>query len=360
MITIGFAGTAKNTGKTTAALYMLDAVIESGRVLALTSIGFDGENVDHITGLPKPRYICQPGTLVATAEACLNYGDAVYTDKNPTGIRTLLGEIFVARVKKPGSVVLAGPNRRVDILPLLDILRETGCEVVFLDGALNRLAAMSMADGIVLSTGAAFDERVGTIASHAAAMESLFRRPGSSPGMDGQISGVTFQLPSGHKMGITAGSVMVEAAMKQVGGWLCGADGGRLVIPGIFEPGLFADMLRECAHCLSGKEFVFFSPLHILATGKPEVWKSNFHQLSRAGAAVNYMRPVPLCFITVNPFYPRYLQQTARYVPEYIDKVKLLRSVREAIPGTLVVDILQPPLPDLLSKIKLPEKKEMI
>ncbi len=34
--------------------------------LALTSLGLDGEAVDALTGLAKPRYVPQPGVLVAT------------------------------------------------------------------------------------------------------------------------------------------------------------------------------------------------------------------------------------------------------------------------------------------------------
>ncbi len=358
MITIGFAGTAKNTGKTTTALHMLRLVRDAGYRLALTSIGYDGENNDHVTGLPKPRYIGRPGMLVATAEKCLAYGDAVYDEKFRTGIRTLLGEIIVARVEQPGYVVLAGPNRRIDILPLLDILSQLQSEVVFLDGALNRLAAMTMADGIILSTGASYDERIEVITSHAASMDSLFNYPALLLGTDGVHTGVSFVLPSGEGKSIPAGSVMDEAAMKQVSSWLTGEKEGRLVIPGIFEPGLFAAMLQGITPHLRGKEFVFFSPLHLLATGRPDIWKSNLQNLFRCGASVKYLRPIPLYFITVNPFFPRYLQKTARYVPEYVDKVELLHSVRKAIPDTLVVDIFQPPLPDLLSKIHLQKEKE--
>jgi len=55
-----------------------------------------------------------------------------------------------------------------------------------------------------------------------------------------------------------------------------------------------------------------------------------------------------LHFMTVNPFYPRYLQKTGNYVAEFVDKVELLQAVRSVIQDTLVVDILQPPHPDLL------------
>ena len=126
MKTIGFVGTAKNTGKTTAALHVLNLVSEAGIVTALTSIGYDGENTDHITGLPKPRYYAEKGMLVATAEPCLRYGSATMTVPVHTGLHTILGEIVIATVAEPGYVVLAGPNRRVDIRFLLNMLDGDG------------------------------------------------------------------------------------------------------------------------------------------------------------------------------------------------------------------------------------------
>ena len=57
--------------------------------------------------------------------------------------------------------------------------------------------------------------------------------------------------------------------------------------------------------------------------------------------------------MTVNPFYPRYLQKTGKYTAAFVDKVILLQSVRQFVQHTSVVDILQPPLPDLLEIIRV-------
>jgi molybdopterin-guanine dinucleotide biosynthesis protein len=53
MLSLGVLGTAKNTGKTTTLNALLKCLSE--KLLALTSIGFDGEDLDHITCLPKPN-----------------------------------------------------------------------------------------------------------------------------------------------------------------------------------------------------------------------------------------------------------------------------------------------------------------
>ncbi|NTU75981.1 MAG: hypothetical protein HGA86_07660, partial [Anaerolineaceae bacterium] len=88
---IGFAGTAKNTGKTTAALTLLELARTAGLTPALTSIGFDGESLDHVTGLPKPRYLLHPGDLLATAETCLAHSSARFEVLQETDIHTILG-----------------------------------------------------------------------------------------------------------------------------------------------------------------------------------------------------------------------------------------------------------------------------
>ncbi len=349
MKTLGFAGTAKNTGKTTTALHMLKLVSQAGYRFALTSIGYDGENNDHVTGLPKPRYYVQPGGVIGTAERCLEYGNAAYSEIRPTGIRTILGEIVIAKVSEAGNVVLAGPNRRLDMEKLVDMLTEEGVELTLLDGAINRLAAMIHADGIILSTGAAFDNRIEAIARHAAAMESLFHYPKYNDCGEEDIRCVQYVDAEGTQSSIPISSILDEDTLKTVCTWLHPGGEGRLIVPGIFSPQLFQSMLDQSLEDLAGKTLVFASPLNLLTTGYPEIWEECFKRLRAEAITINYLYPIPLRFMTVNPFYPLYLQKTARYVAEYVDKVELLHSARAAIHNTAVIDIMQPPHPDLLS-----------
>src|SRR6266700_575325 len=72
---LSFIGLAKKVGKTTATNHLLDTLLAENlyraNALALTSLGLDGEAVDALTGLPKPRYIPEAGMLVATTAALL-------------------------------------------------------------------------------------------------------------------------------------------------------------------------------------------------------------------------------------------------------------------------------------------------
>ena len=60
---LAVVGLVKNAGKTT----VVNALMAHGAsCFGLTSLGLDGEKVDHLTGLAKPRIAPPPGTLEAT------------------------------------------------------------------------------------------------------------------------------------------------------------------------------------------------------------------------------------------------------------------------------------------------------
>lgn len=355
MKTLGFAGTAKNTGKTTTALHMLDLITQTGIRTALTSIGYDGENSDHVTGLVKPRYAARPGMTIATADSRLGLGTAKYSQIRSTGIRTILGEIVIAGVAEPGFVVLAGPNRRADIRTLLKMLLDSGIELTMLDGALNRMAGLAQADGLILATGAAFDERIQVVIEHAAAIEALFHYPAAESGSQGGADRVCYtRLDGSQRRYLDCGSVMDEDALRKVTSWLSADEPGILTVPGVFLPGLFKSLVEEHPRRLENKTFVFTSPLHLLAAGNPEIWVDLFLRLRDLGAEILYTTPIPLHFITVNPFFPKYVQKSGHFVAAYVNKQDLLQAARSTISHTPVIDVLQPPHPDLLALCGLP------
>lgn len=350
MKTLGFVGTAKNTGKTTTALHLLELAYRAGIPTALTSSGYDGENSDHVTGLAKPRYFARQGMTIATAASRLGLGTAKYDSIRPTGINTILGEIFIARVVEPGFVVLAGPNRAIDIQTLLEELAASGVELTLLDGALNRVAGMVLADGLVLSTGAAFDEEINSLVEDAAAMESLFHFPASDrPGLY-HPKRVGYHPGGGSKVSLLkTSSLMDEAALQKVVGWLDPHGPGTLTIPGVIHPEMFKKLVELHPRKLKNKELVFTSALHLLAAGSLQAWLSGFMQLQDLGTRISFISPISLHFITVNPFYPKFLQKSGEYVPAYVDRQELLQTARGRITTTPVIDILQPPHPDLLA-----------
>ncbi len=361
MKTIGFAGTAKNTGKTTAALYLLGLAWEAGFRVALTSIGYDGEAIDNVTGLPKPRYFAQSGMLIATAESCLMSGDAACKILRRTKVDTGLGEVVIAQVERPGKVVLAGPNKRRDLEQVLELLDAMGADLTIADGALNRLMPLLSADGLVLSTGAAFVPDIPQLAEHLVALCALFEFGSwdsssrlSHPPASFVATRIQLEYDDDRPLELTHGSLIGADTLRQL---LDAVDRPvqRLTIPGACLPSLLRELLSQRKSLLNSAKLVLGSPLHLIASAAPLEWQSIFGGETLFRPA--YLETLPLLFVTVNPFFPRYRQKSGDYEPAFLDRAELLSACRARISNPPVLDVRQPPLPDLLSLIGPVEKE---
>jgi len=348
--TIGFAGTAKNAGKTTTTLYVLDLLAQAAIPTALTSIGYDGENKDNVTGLPKPRFLLQPGMLVATAEGCLKAGSAAIRILERSGIQTVLGEIVIGVVEQAGTVLVAGPNRRSDLKLLFARLAERGAALTLVDGALNRLVPMVCTDGLVLSTGASYSEDIDVITNHAAALMELMQPPQAGTPLPAD-KGIQIRRDSQPPFSLQPGSLLGEKSLMALQAALS-APVAELLIPGVCDPLRLETLLDGGA--LNGATLTFGSPLKLIASGDPLTWRRVFARAAQLDVHIRYLEKTPVFFLTVNPFYPRYLLQVGEYEPAYVDRLALLATARARIHGVPVIDILQPPVPDLLSLMEIP------
>lgn len=151
-MSLGVLGTAKNTGKTTT----LNALLKcfSGRSIVITSIGFDGEDLDHITGLPKPKVVVDETVVVATSEMAAKHSTAKLQLLKKLDMKTALGLICLYRVRQPGTVVLVGPHSSSDLLSLKEVLENEGIDIFLVDGAINRIVPFQHCDFVILAVGA--------------------------------------------------------------------------------------------------------------------------------------------------------------------------------------------------------------
>lgn len=347
MKTLGIAGTAKNTGKTTTALEIIRQSVERGLTTALTSIGYDGEEKDHITGLPKPRYWLPRGMIVATAERCLSAGTAGYVEKVITPVRTALGPVVVAEIDEPGLVLVAGPNRATELQSVLEIFDNLGADLAIADGALNRCVPLIRTDGLVLATGAALDERVACVAEHAAAIGAIFAPRRALDAAEWGRERISFRS-EGVLTELETGSLLSEETALQIARRLRGAV-QDLVIPGACDPRLMERLLDFGAGRLVGARILLGSPLKLLASGNPTAWSGILSGFQRGIGRVEYLETIPLLLMTVNPFYPRYEPDTGNYQPAYVDGPGLLDALRCHLPGLVMLNIKQNPDSDLLS-----------
>lgn len=149
---ISIVGNAKNAGKTT----VLNAIIRLCRQdsLAITSIGLDGELIDNVTALPKPRIFAYAGMWVATAEECLKAAEALLEVVADTGIATPLGSVKIVRVLKEGNVLVAGPSTVLGMNRLVESLKKRQTGKILIDGAFSRKSLMRSSDACIFAIGA--------------------------------------------------------------------------------------------------------------------------------------------------------------------------------------------------------------
>jgi hypothetical protein len=322
---LGFCGTAKNTGKTTAMKVVMDGAYARGLRLALTSIGFDGELADHVTGLPKPRIYVENGTLAAIAEGCAKASGAALEILKRTDIDTALGRVVIGRVRKPGLLLLAGPTKSVEIRRANAMLTEAGCDLILVDGALNRIAPMVETDGILMSTGASRQTDIDLLARETADIGRIYELP-VYPRGDGE--GWRDRAAAG--LVLEAASVLDEAMAEELLARL-GPGIEAVAVKGIIGGEGFETLLEKGGGRLQGVTLIFEDPIKLLVSGGPADLRHWLGALENMGARIAVGRQVPLKLITVNPFYPRYRYATHDYEAAYVDKERLRESIARLV-----------------------------
>ena len=327
--TIGIAGTAKNTGKTTTTIALINHFYGRGVILGLTSIGYDGEFVDNVTGLPKPRLFVPTGMLIVTADKCLEAGTAKIKVLEHLDINTPLGRLACGVVEREGLVVTAGPNQTRHLKDVRDWLIAHGAQLSIIDGALNRIAPMVATDGLILATGAAYKADSAAIAQGVHYLAAMCRYKEPNPGLvpgealtgnhstawdkDGNI--IWQGSPSLFTENQLAGLVETAAKLK---GFLC---------PGLITTACLR-ALKEMP-LAGGSVFVFADPVKPIVGCDWVLTHEFLTKLEEIHAKVAYLNPLPLLAVTVNPFYPQFRYEANVYEPAFIDDEKLQQRVQE-------------------------------
>jgi hypothetical protein len=339
MQVIGIAGTAKNTGKTTTLTALLAEAARQGVIVGLTSIGYDGEWRDNITGLPKPRITCRQGNFVAVAEKCLNTGTSRVQVLERTGIPTPLGEVVIGLVAEPGLMTIAGPNKSHELRAVIDRLRTLGCALLLVDGALNRITPMVETDGIILATGAARHLEMDLLAAETGTLSRLLNRrnqPSKALAAAGRKQ-VSLEEKGRLVRVIGSGSLLSEAQMSEVATVVTERT-NSIFIPGAVTTGVLAQLVQRLGSRLKGKNLVFPSAINLVIGGEPQAMLPVLEEVQRLGGRVQTLRKVPLLAVTVNPYYPAFRFESNRYTGATVDADELLEKVSQAV-SVPVIDV---------------------
>lgn len=323
-VAIGVVGTAKNTGKTTTLSHLMDRAHHSGRKTAVTGIGYDGEEIDTITMLPKPRLYLYESTILTTAEMCLKRSPVEYRIILRTGISTALGELLIVEVTKSGYIVVAGPNKAAALRTVLDYIKELKRDLVFVDGSINRVMPMSIVDRLIFATGAARSAEIPFLTAEMKAIEFLFR-PGVAPG---QFNGekVSIVRNNDNPVELPLRSVIDEEDVDLIRSELSPGS-NKIIIPGLISK----DALRQIDKIIINNpekiQLVLSSPFTLLLTENAMGIVPVVESLIGKGITISYLRKPHLLGVTVNPFYPLYDRE--RFADAYIDKNNLMNEMQK-------------------------------
>ena len=173
-------GTAKNAGKTTTFNALRAVAARLCVPIAVTSVGRDGEPSDALDAEPKPRVRLAPGTLVALPAGLVPRSPALAI--LGTGAGSALGTMVFARVMLPTTCEIAGPPTARAMRATIERLRALGNGLVFVDGAIDRIAALAGGDdAVIVATGAASGATLARVAAVAADTVSRLMLPGRDP-----------------------------------------------------------------------------------------------------------------------------------------------------------------------------------
>jgi hypothetical protein len=173
-------GTAKNAGKTTTFNALRAVAARRGVAICVTSLGRDGEPSDALDSEPKPRVRLAPGTIVALPAGLVPRTPALAI--LDTGAPSALGTTIFARVVLPTTCEIAGPPSARAMRETIERLRGLGTGPVFVDGAIDRIAALAGGDdAVIVATGAASGATLARVAAVAADTVARLTLPGRDP-----------------------------------------------------------------------------------------------------------------------------------------------------------------------------------
>lgn len=316
--TLSIIGMCKNAGKTTVLNRLIREWPEEGGVMALTSIGRDGERTDLVTNTNKPEIYVNEGALVATAEGLLRHCDVTMEIIDVTGIPTPLGRVVLGRALSDGAVQLGGPSMNDQLSMLNTLFFHHGAGIVVIDGAISRksLCAPAVSEATILCTGASYSTSMAAVADdtgYAAGLLTLekSRLWDSVPESRIILTDGREPLPAAEEGGL------IEAVRKFGG------------IKGIFFKGALTDSvirpLLTATRRLDGIE------LTVEDASKLLIKRDAYQKLMLKGACIRVFTKTRLLMVAVNP--------VSVYGTDF-DRVSFKRAVEKAV-SVPVIDVME-------------------
>lgn len=169
-------GLSKNVGKTTFLNIYLNEMKNNNDFL-LTSIGWDGELVDHIFGIPKPPIKIYKNNIIATYQKLVNisFKELFLTEVD----NFFLGKLGVYVCINEDYIQVAGPSSSAELEIFINSIIKNNLDIsrLILDGAADRRYILSFADKVIFITGPTFSNDYNTLLRATIAFIKLFFLP---------------------------------------------------------------------------------------------------------------------------------------------------------------------------------------
>ena len=233
---LSVVGLGKNTGKTECLRYVLRRLSEMQKVVAVTSIGVDGERIDQVTNTAKPEICLEKGMYFTTAAS-------YYLNKRFTAeicqveeFQTVLGKMVTARALERGKMILAGPSDTGSLQEWVRKMPERfPVDVCLVDGAISRLSPASpvVTGSMVLATGAAYSHDMKALAERTRYVYDTICLPAAPLDIVHKLAHVTNGIraitPGGEVTNPDVGQALLPEQIRQV----IEKCGNRLYVPGV-------------------------------------------------------------------------------------------------------------------------------
>lgn len=339
MKTIGVIGTAKNTGKTTTLSFLLKGFHSKGLNLAVTGIGYDGEEIDNITNLPKPRLYFEKDTILATSENCLVNTDAVFDVIAETSLVTALGKILLVEVTQPGMIVIAGPNSVKGLREILNVIKEkTNSNLALVDGSLNRISPMYILDKLIFTTGAARNTNIDQLVNEMAVIEKVFSFKKCIENFNNEDDNVKIVYPD-IILNLYTNTLVDEDDFLTLESSL-NHNVEKIIVPGIISVELLSGNFNRLVKRINKTfKIIFNSPIQMLLTDKFLNISVLLDLFNKHSVDISYRSKPELSAVTINPFYPEL--ENYKYISSYLDKEKFLDEMTSFL-KIPVFNILEP------------------
>ncbi|HOG25217.1 MAG TPA: hypothetical protein PLM86_03400 [Bacteroidales bacterium] len=296
---LSVVGLGKNTGKTECLRYVIKRLSEMQKVVAVTSIGVDGERTDQVTHTAKPDIFLDRGMYFTTAAS-------YYLEKRFDAEichvgehTTVLGKMVTARALERGKMILAGPSDTVSLREwIMQIPKRFHVDVCLVDGAISRLSPASpvVTASMVLATGAAYSPHMKTLVEKTRYVYDTICLPRAPEDLvkklEGITNGVRAVTPQGDVTEPIAGQALLSEQVRQV----LEKCGDRLYVPGVVSNIL----LKALGERKNASETELYIRDFTRIFAEPRV----FYTFLRKGGRIFQLYKTNLLAVCVNPVSP--------------------------------------------------------